>query len=187
MQCAFSQGWRARELHEHAGKFPQCHDLALEDHVQPGYFRKAQTAGRPPRLFQVQQPQFFVAGGDYPYKQWLRERDPTHLDPDQAAPPGRLGHGARLVGGTAGYGRKVAWPGARKRSDRLGQDHHPALGAGPPQHPRSKNIDRGRPDRNHPGWTKPGANQQQDRLDVRRCPAQFSARRSRRDHGRRDA
>ena len=48
-------------------------------------------------------------------------------------------------------------PVLRLRPDRLGQDHHAALGAEVPEHARHQDLDRGGPGRNHAEGPAPGA------------------------------
>ena len=78
-------------------------------------------------------------------------------------------------------------PVLRLRPDRLGQDHHAALGAGLPQHARHQDLDRGRPGRNHAEGPAPGADEPEGGPRLRHGDEGVPARRSGHHHGRRDA
>ena len=83
--------------------------------------------------------------------------------------------------------RQALRPVLRLRADRLGQDHHAALGAQVPQHARHQDLDRRGPGRDHAEGPAPGAGEPEGGPRLRRGDERVPARRPRHHHGRRDA
>jgi hypothetical protein len=69
--------------------------------------------------------------------------------------------------------REALRPVLRLRPDRLGQDHHAALGAGLPEHAGHQDLDRRGPGRDHPEGPAPGADEPQGRADLRHAMKAF--------------
>ena len=102
-------------------------------------------------------------------------------------PLDKLGFTAHNLREAAEGGHQALRPVLRLRPDRLGQDHHAALGAQVPEHAGHQDLDRGRPGRNHAEGPAPGAGQQEGGPGLRGGDEGLPARRPGHHHGRRDA
>jgi hypothetical protein len=79
---------------------------------------------------------------------------------------------------------EALWPLLRVRADGLRQDHHAALGAGPPEHPGEQDLDGGGSRRDHAEGPSPVPGQSEGGVHLRRRDEVLPARRSGHHHGR---
>jgi hypothetical protein len=88
-------------------------------------------------------------------------------------PLGKLGLQPRDLATIAGFSQRLRH-GAGRGPDRFGQDDHAAFHAGRGEHRRAQDLDRRRPDRDHPAGAAPGPDEPQDRPDLCQRHARLS-------------
>src|SRR6267378_4015393 len=181
------EGRLARTLYRGAGELPRGACRPPQDHVRPGHLREEKAPGRQDQVQEIRAARHRAARRDDPdggRRRGHRDADTRRGRADSA---GKNGVQRAQHRRAATRGVQALRPILRLRANRLGQDHHAALGAEASQHPGYQDLDRRGPGRDHAEGPAPGPGEQEGGPRLRRGDEGLPARRSGHHHGGRDA